>query len=201
MLAETCASLLQTAHPLHTIFGPYYQPEQLAGQCYRSPSTSPIQANVPYSPVAIRMERRRYVSDQGLRTELVKLYNVRSAFPAASYKTSTPNCVDFAQTTLPGQQIREIRQRTITKVASAIQGHFGHEYRVEVFGSTQYGVDGQTSDVDMVVVVGILLMPHLRGSEICYRTPTEWQDSPIMSISVHYLVRFYQSSFYKYFPY
>lgn len=86
-----------------------------------------------------------------------------------------------------------MRQQTIAKVASAILEHFGHEYRVEVFGSTQYGVDGQISDVDMVVVVGTLLMPHLRGSENCYRTPTEWQGSPIMSISIHYLVRFFQS--------
>jgi len=84
VLAETCASLLQTAHPLHTIFGPYYRPEKLAEQYYRNPSPSPIQANVPSPPVAIRMERRRYVSDSTLRTELVKLYNVRSIFPAAS---------------------------------------------------------------------------------------------------------------------
>jgi predicted nucleotidyltransferase len=94
-----------------------------------------------------------------------------------------------------------MRQRTITKVASAIQEHFGHEYRVQVFGSTQYGVDGQTSDVDMVVVVSIALIPHLRGSEIFYRTLTEWQDSLIMSISVHYLVRVFQPSSYKYIPY
>jgi len=85
VLAETCASLLQTAHPLHTIFGPYYRSEKLAEQCYRSPSPSPIQANVPSPPVAIRMERRRYVSDPSLRKELVKLYNVSSVFPAASY--------------------------------------------------------------------------------------------------------------------
>jgi len=45
-----------------------------------------------------------------------------------------------------------MRQQAIAKVASAILEHFGHEYRVEVFGSTQYGVDGQTSDIDMVVV-------------------------------------------------
>ena len=76
-----------------------------------------------------------------------------------------PNCIDSAQTTVPGQRIREMRQQTVAKVTSAIQEHFGHEYCVEVFGSTQYGVDGQISDIDMVVVVSILLMPHLRGSE------------------------------------
>lgn len=82
VLSETCASLLQRAHPLHTIFGPYCQPEKLAEQCYRRPSPLPIHANVTSSPVAIRMERRRYVSDPGLRAELVKLYNVRFVFPA-----------------------------------------------------------------------------------------------------------------------
>ena len=84
-----------------------------------------------------------------------------------------------------------MRQQTVAKVASAIQEHFGHQYRVDVFGSTQYGVDGQTSDIDMVVVVGVFLMPHFRGSEICYRTPTEWRGSRIMLILVHYLVRFF----------
>jgi hypothetical protein len=52
----------------------------------------------------------------------------------------------------------------------------------------------------MVVVVGVLLMPHLRGSEICYRTPTEWQGSRIMLILVHYLVRFL-TFILQYFPY
>lgn len=72
-----------------------------------------------------------------------------------------PDHVDSAQTTVPGQVIRGMRQRTAAKVASSIQSHFGSEYRVEVFGSTQYGVDGQTSDLDLVVIVGILLIPHL----------------------------------------
>jgi len=84
------------ARPLHTIFGPYYRSEKLAEQCYRSPSPSPIQANVPSPPVAILMERRRYVTDPSLRTELVKLYNVRSVFPAASLKFFTHNCIDSA---------------------------------------------------------------------------------------------------------
>jgi DNA polymerase sigma len=48
-----------------------------------------------------------------------------------------------------------MRQQTVAKVASCIQDHFCGGYRVEVFGSTQYGVDGQTSDLDMVVIVGI----------------------------------------------
>ena len=51
--------------------------------------------------------------------------------------------------------IREKRQRTLAKIASTIQSNFGSEYRIEVFGSTQYGVDGQTSDLDLVVIVSI----------------------------------------------
>lgn len=51
--------------------------------------------------------------------------------------------------------IREKRQRTLAKIASTIQSNFGSEYRIEAFGSTQYGVDGQTSDLDLVVIVSI----------------------------------------------
>lgn len=62
------------------------------------------------------------------------------------------------QTTLPDRHVREKRRRTMAKVESSIRGYFGQEYRVEAFGSTQYGVDGPTSDLDLVVIVGILLM-------------------------------------------
>jgi len=130
VLAETCASLLRTARPLHTIFGPYYRPEILAKQRHRSPSRSPIQPGLARSLTGIRMERLRYFSDSRVREELMKMYH----------------------TTVPRQRVREMRQRTVAKVASAIQDHFGREYRVEVFGSTRYGVDGQTSDLDMVVI-------------------------------------------------
>ncbi|KAH9991964.1 hypothetical protein BJV74DRAFT_406271 [Russula compacta] len=80
--------------------------------------------------IGIRMERRQHFLGLRVRTELMKLY----------------------RTTVPGQVVREKRQRTAAKVASSIQSHFGSEYRVEVFGSTQYGVDGQTSDLDLVVI-------------------------------------------------
>ena len=50
-----------------------------------------------------------------------------------------------------------MRQRTLAKIASTIQINFGSRYRIEIFGSTQYGVDGQTSDLDLVVVVGLYL--------------------------------------------
>jgi DNA polymerase sigma len=103
------------------------------------------------------MERRHYFSNTGVREELTKLYHVRK--PEKSYTYA--NCFGNAQTTVPRQRIREMRRQTVAKVESSIQDHFGHEYRIEVFGSTQYGVDGQTSDLDMIVIVCILLMPHL----------------------------------------
>jgi DNA polymerase sigma len=53
-----------------------------------------------------------------------------------------------------------MRQRTVTKVADCIRSKFGSQYRVEVFGSTQYGVDGRTSDLDLVVIVGMFFMSH-----------------------------------------
>jgi len=48
--------------------------------------------------------------------------------------------------------VREKRQRTVRKIASSIARHFGAAYRVEAFGSTQYGVDGLTSDLDLVII-------------------------------------------------
>ncbi|KAI0288303.1 hypothetical protein BC826DRAFT_697603 [Russula brevipes] len=130
MLAESCASLLRTARPLHTIFGPYYRPETLAEQRSRNLVPSPVQPKVSSPLTAIRTEHGRYYSNSRVREELMRLYH----------------------TTVPGQQIREGRQRTVEKVTASIRSHFGPGYRVEVFGSTQYGVDGHTSDLDLVVI-------------------------------------------------
>ncbi len=82
MLAETCASLLRAARPLHTIFGPYYRPERVVEQRIRSLQPSPIRPKVPGPPVGIRMERHQYFTNPNLRGELMTLYNVRSYFPA-----------------------------------------------------------------------------------------------------------------------
>jgi hypothetical protein len=79
MLAESCATLLRNARPLHTIFGPYYKPEILAEQSGRSHSPSPVRPTVPSSLMGIRMERRRYFSDVRVREELMRLYHVRFA--------------------------------------------------------------------------------------------------------------------------
>ncbi|KAI9457638.1 hypothetical protein BJY52DRAFT_1272005 [Lactarius psammicola] len=130
MLAETCASLLRSGRPLHTVFGPHYKPEILAEQQRRSRSPSPLHPRAASLVTGFHMERRQYLSDPRMRDELMRLYH----------------------TTVPGQMVREKRRRTLAKIASTIQSNFGSEYRIEVFGSTQYGVDGQTSDLDLVVV-------------------------------------------------
>ncbi|KAH9026816.1 hypothetical protein EDB85DRAFT_1978024 [Lactarius pseudohatsudake] len=130
MLAETCASLLRSGRPLHTVFGPYYKPEILAEQLCCSCSPSPLQPSAAGLAIGTHMERRQYLSDPRMRDELMRLYH----------------------TTVPGQMIREKRQLTLAKIASAIRSNFGSEYRIQVFGSTQYGVDGKTSDLDLVVI-------------------------------------------------
>ena len=49
--------------------------------------------------------------------------------------------------------------RTLAKIASTFESNFGSDYGIEVFGSAQYGVDGHTSDRDLVAIVSL----HLRS--------------------------------------
>jgi hypothetical protein len=72
-----------------------------------------------------------------------------------------PDHVGSTKPTSADQHLRERRRRTIAKVEISIRSHFGQEFSVEAFGSTQYGVDGRNSDLDLVVIVGIFLMFHL----------------------------------------
>ncbi|KAF8201099.1 hypothetical protein K438DRAFT_635992 [Mycena galopus ATCC 62051] len=44
------------------------------------------------------------------------------------------------------------RNQTLFAVQDAIQKGFGQEYKVEIFGSTRYGVSSANSDLDMVVL-------------------------------------------------
>ena len=84
MLAETCGSLLRTAHPLHTIFGPSYRPEKVVEQRIRSLLPSPIRTKIPGTLIGIRMERQQYFTNPILREELTRLHNVRSYSPTSN---------------------------------------------------------------------------------------------------------------------
>jgi hypothetical protein len=77
-----------------------------------------------------------------------------------------PDHVGSTQAISADQHVRERRQRTIAKVEISIRSNFGQEFSVEAFGSTRYGVDGRNSDLDLVVIVGIFLMFHLRELKI-----------------------------------
>ncbi|KIO31300.1 hypothetical protein M407DRAFT_19678 [Tulasnella calospora MUT 4182] len=52
----------------------------------------------------------------------------------------------------PDDSIRAARQRTIHRVDQVIRSTFGEKYLVQCFGSTQYGVDSATSDLDMIIL-------------------------------------------------
>ncbi len=69
-----------------------------------------------------------------------------------------PDHVGSTQATSSDQHVRERRQRTIAEVESSIRSHFGQEFRIGAFGSTQYGVDGRNSDLDLVVIVGFFIL-------------------------------------------
>lgn len=156
MLAETCLSLLRNAHPLHTIFGPYYKPETAVQQRIRSLLPSPVQPNIPSTSIGIRMERQQYFTNPELREDLMRWSNVRSCFPVKPEGWMSDHQVGYTQKTSSDQHVRERRQRTIARVESAIRSHFGQDFHIGAFGSTQYGVDGKDSDLDLVIIVGIL---------------------------------------------
>ena len=46
------------------------------------------------------------------------------------------------------------------KIQDTIRQNYGANYRVELFGSTSYGVDSPTSDLDLVIVVRSYFHPH-----------------------------------------
>ncbi|KAL5521077.1 hypothetical protein ACEPAG_8999 [Sanghuangporus baumii] len=50
------------------------------------------------------------------------------------------------------KSVLSARDRTIKKVERVIRERYGKQYLVECFGSTQYGVDSPTSDLDLVVL-------------------------------------------------
>ncbi|KAG8951400.1 hypothetical protein FRC04_006171 [Tulasnella sp. 424] len=52
----------------------------------------------------------------------------------------------------PDASILAARQRTIVTVDQVIRSTFGEKYLVQCFGSTQYGVDSATSDLDMIIL-------------------------------------------------
>lgn len=53
------------------------------------------------------------------------------------------------------------RSATIRRVQDVVHQNFGKDYRVELFGSTSYGVDTPTSDLDLVIMV--MKRFHLRS--------------------------------------
>lgn len=48
------------------------------------------------------------------------------------------------------------RSATVRKVQEVVRQNYGTSYRVELFGSTSYGADSSTSDLDLVIVVSPL---------------------------------------------
>jgi predicted nucleotidyltransferase len=58
-------------------------------------------------------------------------------------------------------QVRLARYATMRKVQDIIRRDYGTDYRVELFGSTSYGVDTPTSDLDLVILVRTCFHPLL----------------------------------------
>ncbi|KAI0066914.1 hypothetical protein BV25DRAFT_1820028 [Artomyces pyxidatus] len=129
-LSEVSANLLSTCYPLYSIFGPYWTPTLhpdalmvLSDERRRSPSPYP-------RPPAGLAQRRMYSTNARLGEEVQRKYHLN----------------------VPPPTIQHLRATTLARVSAAIQRQYGMRYRVEIFGSTQYGVDSARSDLDLVVI-------------------------------------------------
>ena len=55
----------------------------------------------------------------------------------------------------------EARSKVIARIQSLVQERFGKNYTVECFGSTQYGADSPSSDLDLVIIVCLATLKSL----------------------------------------
>jgi DNA polymerase sigma len=60
------------------------------------------------------------------------------------------------QATEPPEYVLKARASTIRHVQYVIRAKYGAKYRVEAFGSTEYGVSTASSDLDLVIIVSHL---------------------------------------------
>lgn len=66
-----------------------------------------------------------------------------------------------SQVDLIKPHVRLARTATVRKVQEMIRQNYGANYRVELFGSTSYGVDSPASDLDLVIMVRARFHPPL----------------------------------------
>lgn len=71
-----------------------------------------------------------------------------------------------------GPNVRLARSITVRKVQEMVRYSYGTNYRVELFGSTTYGVDSPASDLDLVIVV----RPRLSHTRLRHRASIRTQS-------------------------
>jgi len=95
-----------------------------------------------------------------LLNSLEAMYEVRIFF-SISHHAKPLNCGWSNQNSKPSIAVLKYRQLTIQKVEQVIRQKFGARFTVECFGSTRYGVDSGTSDLDMVIKLTFMAKPLL----------------------------------------
>lgn len=93
-----------------------------------------------------------------------------------SIRTSLP--IIHCQMNLVDANVKLARSTTVRKVQEMVRQNYGTNYRVELFGSTTYGVDSPASDLDLVIVVRTRIYPHSSSSptRASIRTQSGWMD-------------------------
>lgn len=80
---------------------------------------------------------------------LIEILGIETAGPASGLQRAL-TFQDEENSIKP--HVRLARSATIRKVQDMVRQVYGKEYRVELFGSTSYGVDNPTSDLDLVIL-------------------------------------------------
>ncbi|KAJ7905035.1 hypothetical protein B0H13DRAFT_1620245 [Mycena leptocephala] len=104
--------------------------------------------------------------------------------PKALTVPSTQVAFSFSHPCLPcvpQDSVRASRRQTLFSVQDAIRKACGNEYRVELFGSTRYGISSAKSDLDMVILVPLY--------DVRYSTFARWFPQLIVSLFCRNIAR------------
>lgn len=99
-------------------------------------------------------------ADALIRNELERFFEVHTPLESLC-QSFFHGYATVYQHNRPSSYVDMQRFKTIKRVEKALQKKFGDQYTLQPFGSTEYGIDNDASDLDLIVLVCIP-SPNLR---------------------------------------